>query len=88
MHVRCLKLILRFNLNDRVNGSPRHFPCRICVSILGIVLDGTLDGMLKSMLDGELDGTLYVMLVGIAECAEDVNAFFVCDKSSYELTCR
>ena len=65
-----------------MNGNPYHFSCRICGSILGIVLDGTFDGMLNSILDGSLDGTLDCMLVGIVEGACYANAVFECDKSS------
>ena len=59
-----------------------NFTCRICVSILGVVLDRTLDGMLNSMLDGTLDRELDGMLVGVAEGTDDANAGFACDKSS------
>ena len=71
-----------------MNIITHHFACRTCVSILSVVLDGALDDMLNSMLDGTLDGALNCMLVGIAKSAYDVNAVFVCDKSSCKLKCR
>ena len=76
------------NLNGRVNGSPYHFVYRICISILGVALDGALDGILNVMLDGTLDSALDGMLVGVSEGADDENAFFVCDEISFKLTCR
>ena len=63
-----------------MNGSPCHFVCRICVRILGVLLDGDLDLMLVSMLDGTLHDR--------SEGADDANSVFACDKSSCRLTCR
>ena len=88
MNGRKVKSALRFNWNGRVNGSPHHFVCFICVRILRVTLDGALHGMLNIMLDGALDSALDRMLVSIAEYSDDTNAVFACDKSSHKLKCR
>ena len=58
-----------------MSGSPYHFACRICVSILGVTLDSALDSILNIMLNSTLDSALYGMLVGVSEGADGTNAF-------------
>ena len=50
-----------------------NFTCRICVSILGVMLDDVSDGILNSMLNVALDCAFDGMLFGITEGADDVN---------------
>ena len=70
-----------------MNGSPCHFAHRICVGILGVALDDSLDDMLNSLLDGALDDALGRMLVGIAEGTNGVNDVSTCDKIRCKSTC-